>query len=200
MSTAYDTDISDRRAIEAAISRRSWLATSGAAVLAACAATPARAFERIPAARSPLSAPLDDLPRWMRIASVPGVSVAIIDRDRTTTQGFGVTRASGSDAVNADTVFEAASLSKPVFAYLVLQLAGENVIDLDKPLGEYLALPNAADSAARPITARHVLSHTTGWRNWRFARDQTLSLDDRIRLHGRKDLAGGRDLIISQGD
>ena len=113
----------------------------------------------------------------MRLASVPGVSVAIVDRERTTTQGFGVTRTGGTDAVNADTVFEAASLSKPVFAYLVLRLAAENVIDLDKPLGSYLPLPNQTDEAARPITARNVLSHTTGWRNWRIARDHTLTAD-----------------------
>ena len=159
------------------MSRRTWLAGSGAAVLTACAATPARAFEAMVARRSGQHAPLDELPRWMRIASVPGVSVAIIDRDRTTTLGFGVTRAGGADAVNADTVFEAASLSKPVFAYLVLRLAAENVIDLDKPLGEYLPLPNATDEAARPISARHVLSHTSGWRNWRIARDHALTAD-----------------------
>ncbi len=159
------------------MTRRAWLATSAGAALTACVATPARAFEGISASRFPLPAPLDALPRWMRLASVPGVSVAVLDRDRTTTQGFGVTRAGGADAVNADTVFEAASLSKPVFAYLVLRLAAENVIDLDKPLGEYLPLPNPTDEAARPITARHVLSHTTGWRNWRVARDHTLTAD-----------------------
>jgi CubicO group peptidase (beta-lactamase class C family) len=113
----------------------------------------------------------------MRLASVPGVSLAIVERDRVTARGIGVTRAGGSDAVDADTVFEAASLSKPVFAYLVLRLAAEGAIDLDRPLGEYVALPNPSDAAARSITARHVLSHTSGWRNWRFARDHGLTAD-----------------------
>jgi CubicO group peptidase (beta-lactamase class C family) len=113
----------------------------------------------------------------MRLASVPGVSLAIVERDRIDARGFGVTRAGGTDAVNADTVFDAASLSKPAFAYLVLRLASEGAIDLDRPLAEYLELPNPSDAAARAITARHVLSHTTGWRNWRFARDHTLTAD-----------------------
>jgi CubicO group peptidase (beta-lactamase class C family) len=159
------------------MTRRSWLAASGTAFLGACTASQASVLQGGSAAGRSSSSALDDLPRWMRIASVPGVSVAIVDRDRTTTHGFGVTRAGGTDAVNADTVFEAASLSKPVFAYLVLRLAAENVIDLDKPLGEYLPTPNPTDDAARPITARHVLSHATGWRNWRVARDHTLTAD-----------------------
>jgi CubicO group peptidase (beta-lactamase class C family) len=158
------------------MTRRSWLATSGAMVLTACAGR-ATQLRGQPALPSRQSAALDDLPRWMRLASVPGVSLAIIGRATATARGFGVTRAGGADSVNADTVFDAASLSKPVFAYLVLRLAADGAIDLDRPLGEYLPLPNASDDAARPITARHVLSHTGGWRNWRVARDHVLTAD-----------------------
>jgi CubicO group peptidase (beta-lactamase class C family) len=53
----------------------------------------------------------------------------------------------------------------------------EGRLDLDRPLGEIVPLPNPSDAAARTITARHVLSHTSGWRNWRFARDQLLTAD-----------------------
>jgi CubicO group peptidase (beta-lactamase class C family) len=170
----YDTDA------RPPMTRRTWLATSGAILVSACTASRAPELQggsaslRPPPTGRPLD---DDLPRWMRLASVPGVSVAIIERDRISARGFGVTRAGGTESVNADTVFEAASLSKPVFAYLVLRLAAEGAIDLDRPLGEYLPLPNPADAAARPITARNVLSHTTGWRNWRFARDHMLTAD-----------------------
>ncbi len=165
-----------------AISRRSWLAASSAAVLSACAASRAPAFEGAqdlgPRSQGLGSPTFEaELPRWMTLASVPGVSLAIVDRNRTTTRGFGVTRFGGTNAVDADTVFEAASLSKPVFAYLVLRLAAENAIDLDKPLGAYLPLPNPGDEAARSITPRHVLSHTAGWRNWRFAREHVLTAD-----------------------
>ena len=157
-----------------AVTRRTWLATSGTMLLAACAVS------QPPAPRgssSPLPTPLSPLPFWMRLASVPGVSIAIVERHEVTARGFGVTRAGGTDVVNADTVFEAASLSKPVFAHLVLGLAADGAIDLDRPLGEYLPLPNLADASARPITARHVLSHTSGWRNWRIAREHELTAD-----------------------
>ncbi|MDQ3950386.1 MAG: beta-lactamase family protein, partial [Gemmatimonadota bacterium] len=149
----------------ALMTRRTWLATGSAMCLTAC--TTGRAPELRGSSStlrpSPSTLDLDDLPRWMRLASVPGVAVAVIDRERVSARGFGITRAGGADAVNADTVFEAASLSKPVFAYLVLRLAADGALDLDRPLGEYLPLPNPSDAAARPITARNVLSHTTGW-------------------------------------
>jgi CubicO group peptidase (beta-lactamase class C family) len=69
----------------------------------------------------------------------------------------------GSPAVTASTVFDAASLSKPVFAYLVMLQVQDNAIDLDKPLDGYLGAPYVPGNAlAATITARHVLSHTTG--------------------------------------
>lgn len=168
-----------------AVTRRSWLAAASAALAASCAPAPRLAARETLAAPGPRASslrtqpvPFDrDLPLWMRTAGVPGVSVAIIGREGVTARGFGVTRAGAGDAVDADTVFEAASLSKPVFAYLVLRLAAEGVIDLDKPLGDYLPVPNSDDTPSRAITARHVLSHTTGWRNWRVAREHLLTAD-----------------------
>jgi CubicO group peptidase (beta-lactamase class C family) len=64
-------------------------------------------------------------------------------------------------------VFEAASLSKPVFAYLVLRLADRGELDLDRPLADMLRYPRVAhDERARRITARMVLGHGTGLPNW----------------------------------
>jgi len=71
--------------------------------------------------------------------------------------------------VTNETVFEAASLSKPVFAYGVLKLVDQGKLDLDTPLNKYLG--NNYDVVDDPrinlITARHVLSHTSGFPNWR---------------------------------
>ena len=124
---------------------------------------------------------LDDvesaIPRLISLASVPALSAVIVQPTGTSVRAFGVTVANSADAVTADTIFEAASLSKPVFASIVLSLVREGVFDLDRPLSEYLELPNPADARARTITARHALSHTAGWRNWRFARDHTLTAD-----------------------
>ena len=63
---------------------------------------------------------------------------------------------------------KAASLSKPVFAFAVLQLVEQGLLDLDKPLYEYLPYPDvAADERYQKITARLVLSHQSGFPNWR---------------------------------
>jgi CubicO group peptidase (beta-lactamase class C family) len=69
--------------------------------------------------------------------------------------------------LNPGTIFEAASLSKPVFAYMVLRLADRGEFDLDRPLHEMLEYPRLAhDERYKRITARIVLSHGTGLPNW----------------------------------
>jgi len=65
------------------------------------------------------------------------------------------------------TVFQAASLSKPVFAYIVMRMSDRGEIDLDRPLFEYTDIERFVDKElARRLTARMVLSHMTGLPNW----------------------------------
>ena len=112
---------------------------------------------------------LADLPRVMAAFAVPGLAIAVVEDGKVTwQQGFGATHVERGTPVQAATLFEAASLSKPVFAYLVLQLADAGVIDLDRPLVAY----RRPDYLGRHpwldrITARDVLRHTTGLPNWR---------------------------------
>lgn len=100
---------------------------------------------------------------------VPGVAVAVVEEGELAWEGaFGVRSARQKDKVNAETVFEAASLSKPVFAYAVLLLAERGVIDLDTPLTTYMKRQYVeGQPLLERITARHVLSNTTGFPNWR---------------------------------
>jgi CubicO group peptidase (beta-lactamase class C family) len=110
------------------------------------------------------------LPQLMKEGDVPGLSIALLrDGDVAWRHGFGVTNSKTKEPVTDGTVFEAASLSKPVFAYAVLKLVDAGKFDLDKPLNQYL--PGNYDVGEDPrlgrITARHVLSHTTGFPNWR---------------------------------
>src|ERR1051326_7147457 len=109
------------------------------------------------------------MPALMAQASVPGVSVASVSDGAVAWQsGFGVRRAGAPDPVTAETLFQAASLSKPVFAYAVLDFARDGLLDLDIPLTAYLPEPFVEDDELlHQVTARHVLSHTTGWPNWR---------------------------------
>lgn len=107
------------------------------------------------------------VPELMRKNAVPGVSLALIrDGDIYSVKSFGVKN--GSAPVTKDTIFEAASLSKVVFAYAVLKLADQGKIDLDTPLQHYLEAPYIeGDPRINKITARMVLTHRTGLPNWR---------------------------------
>jgi CubicO group peptidase (beta-lactamase class C family) len=117
-----------------------------------------------------LSARLEKaIPHLMQEGEVPGLSVAIIrDGKIIWNHAFGVKNASTREPVDDNTVFEAASLSKPVMAYAALKLVDAGKLDLDKPLAQYLEKPYLeGDDRLNLITARRVLTHTTGFPNWR---------------------------------
>jgi CubicO group peptidase (beta-lactamase class C family) len=109
------------------------------------------------------------IPELLKESSVPGLSLALIRDGKTYwVQGFGVRDAKTSQPVTDDTIFEAASLSKPVFAYGVFKLVDQGKLDLDAPLTRYLPKPYIeGDARLEKITARIVLSHRTGFPNWR---------------------------------
>lgn len=158
------------------MTRRGWLGTSGALVLGSTL-TARTAEAQAPAVTTSGAPQEEDVPRLMRLASVPGLATAVVDGGAVQARGYGVRRARTEEAVTEDTVFEAASLSKPVFAYMVLGMEREGIIDLARPLGEYLPLPNPDDARSRLITGHHVLSHSGGWRNWRNSREHVLTAD-----------------------
>jgi CubicO group peptidase (beta-lactamase class C family) len=105
----------------------------------------------------------------MKTLQVPGASVAIIQDARVAwKKSFGVRDQSIGVPVDDNTVFSAQSMSKPVFAYRVMKLWERGVLDIDAPLTRYTR--NAFvenDPRLNEITARRVLSHTTGLPNWR---------------------------------
>ena len=83
-------------------------------------------------------------------------------------RGVGVQDQASNVPISAGSVFEAASMSKPVFAYAVMKLHERGVINLDTPLSTYT--PErflTGDSRLDLITARHVLSHTSGFQDIR---------------------------------
>jgi CubicO group peptidase (beta-lactamase class C family) len=150
--------------------RRGFLAAAACAISAsaapALAASPRRSAARrgwIPSARLTV-----ELPGVMGLAALPGLSMAALDRGTLAWQHtIGVADAQTQAPLDQDTLFEAASTSKPVFAYAILQLVERGVIDLDRPLALYRRPPYLpADSRLDRITARHVLTHTSGLRNW----------------------------------
>jgi CubicO group peptidase (beta-lactamase class C family) len=115
----------------------------------------------------------------MDIASVPAVSIAVVEGGEVSwTRAVGFGNTDTKTAVDEQSVFAAASLGKPVFGYVVLRLVDEGKLSLDRPLVSYFrpdGLPS--DPNVELVTAAHVLSHTTGFRNWRNRLDQKLIPD-----------------------
>ena len=109
------------------------------------------------------------VPGLLNKYNVPGAAMAIIRNGEIVySKAWGVQRAGEGSKIDEQTLFEAASLTKPVFAYGVFKLVRDKKIDLDKPLSEYLREPYIKeDERIHKITSRMVLSHTSGLPNWR---------------------------------
>ena len=112
----------------------------------------------------------DFVDKQMISRQVPGFSLAIIHKGNVAyVKNFGVKNAATRVPVDEETIFEACSISKPVFAYFVLKQVEKGVLDLDKPLCEYYLDPDVelSDPNYQLLTARMVLCHASGLPNWR---------------------------------
>lgn len=113
----------------------------------------------------------------MDTAGVTGLCIGIVQNNEVYyVKSYGYKNRTTGQRNDNSTSFSAASLSKPVFAYLVMQLVDEGIINLDKPLYEYLPKPLpeyknykdlSGDERWKLITPRMCLNHTTGFPNWR---------------------------------
>ena len=132
--------------------------------LAACllAAGPATAAETLEATLA------RDMPAILARHKVPSLSVAHIERGRIV---FAAAYGEQSPGVPAtpDTLYNVASLTKPVSAEVVLRLASAGRFSLDEPMYPVWTDPDvAADPRRKLLTPRLALSHRTGFPNWRF--------------------------------
>lgn len=129
-----------------------------------------------------------------READVHGLTVTVFnDAQVVYARAFGAADATVGRPLRLSTEIYGASLSKPVFAVLVMRLVEQGVLDLDTPLQDLVSFPlwqNPVttwhedlsalrdDPRYRQITARMCLSHTTGLPNWRW-----IEPDQQLRLH-----------------
>jgi len=117
------------------------------------------------------------LPSLMQEANIPGLQIAVIRNGKILWHGaYGIKNMQTQAPVEKNTVFEAASLTKPFFAYLVLKMVEKGELDLDKPLIEYapqdliearyirhrMDLEGFRSDWFRRITTRMILSHSSG--------------------------------------
>lgn len=130
----------------------------------------------------------------MKAAEVQGLAITIFNnREPVYKKTFGYKRLDTKELIKTNTNFYGASLSKAVFAVLAMKLVEEGVLDLDKPLQDYLPKPVyqytpskkwhdnysdlKTDSLYKYVTARMCLNHTSGFPNWRwFEEDQKLKV------------------------
>ncbi len=106
-----------------------------------------------------------EIHRLLERTGLPGLSLALVEDGRLAhVRAFGYANKQSGQPVTPDTIFQAASLTKPTFAYVVLKLCEEGKLALDVPLVRtYLPeLPPSDDARTDRITARMVLSHTSG--------------------------------------
>lgn len=134
---------------------------------AACTVTATSALAAKTAARAPAFAAVieNEVPAIMKSANIKGTAVGlIVDGELVYARGFGFADHAGKVPVTPDTVFVAASLSKPIAAWVTMRLAKQGAIRLDQSVADIVSpwplTGNQFDR--RAITFRHLLSHTAG--------------------------------------
>lgn len=113
-----------------------------------------------------------ELSQRMEYYKVPGISIAIVDQGELAwAKGYGVMEAGKEREVAAETIFQAASISKPVTAMLALHLVEAGLLDLDADINDSLRswkIPDnkytrlLPDGTQLKVTLRGLLSHTAG--------------------------------------
>lgn len=95
---------------------------------------------------------------------VPGVSIGVCHNGREHYAGLGVASIDTGMPVDADTLFQIGSISKPFVAQAAVMLAEKDKLNLDVPIRRYLPGFKLKDSSvAARVTMRHLLTHTGGW-------------------------------------
>jgi CubicO group peptidase (beta-lactamase class C family) len=104
--------------------------------------------------------------RMMEVGPVPGCAIGTVVAGKPGwVRSLGVRNIDTKEPVQADTIFQAASLSKQATAYAAFALIRQGKIELDAPLVRYV--DDLPDARGRTVTVRQVLSHSSGFPNWR---------------------------------
>jgi CubicO group peptidase (beta-lactamase class C family) len=142
----------------------------------------------------------------MKRDRIPGVGIAIFNRGAIVyAKTYGERDQATHKPLTPDSIMTAASLTKAAFAVLVLQLVEKGVLDLDRPVVQYLPKPLpeyplyrdlASDERFKQITLRMLLDHSSGFPNWRRFTD-----DHKLRIYfapGSRFAYSGEGIALAQ--
>ncbi|TBW25883.1 serine hydrolase [Gramella sp. KN1008] len=106
----------------------------------------------------------------MDTLEIPGISMAVINNGKVVYhRASGIANRETGQKVNDSSIFEAASISKSVFAYFTLKMHEKSIIDIERPLSLMLEDPDFKEfPETKWVTAEMALSHKTGFPNWRW--------------------------------
>lgn len=163
-------------------------------------------------ARTPTSAALDaEVKRAMQATHARGLAIAVIEDGKVSLVRSYGDRNTAGEPLRTESIMYGASLTKMAFAWMVMQLVDEGLLDLDTPIANYLhkPLPDyaeedkyapwpdlAGDERWKKITARHLLTHSAGFANFAF-----LEPDGKLRFHfepGARYSYSGEGMILLQ--
>ncbi len=169
-------------------------------------------IRRIDGTTLPVDSLTNRIDYLMKTAHVSGMAISVFNQNRPVySRAFGWADVPNHIPLTDSTVLYGASESKLVFAYVVMQLVQEKILDLDKPLVSYLDSPLiayhfpgkykgyqdlAGDDRYTKITARMCLDHTTGFPNWRW-----IEIDQKLRINydpGTRYNYSGEGLVLLQ--
>lgn len=103
------------------------------------------------------------IPALMEEAAIPGLAIAKISNGKALIQTYGQANIEKNKLVTEDTLFNIASVSKPIMGVVLLQLVDQGKLDLDRDINDYL--PFVIDNPKvqnEKITLRHLVTHTSG--------------------------------------
>ncbi len=137
---------------------------------ATCAQAPKEQIKKVNGELISTSKLDKEIQKIMDSIKMAGISIAIInDSEVVYHRTFGVSNIKTKEKLVKENIFEGASLSKPIFSYFVMKMVDKGILDLDTPLDQYLqhpAIEEASIEYYKTITARMVLSHSSGFPNF----------------------------------
>ena len=111
-------------------------------------------------------------------SGVPAIGIGVIENGRLT-KDIVIGELSENSPAQSDAIFDTASITKSITTLLTMRLVSLGLFDLDEPLFQYWIDPDVINHPySKLITARHILGHTTGFKNWRH-----LEEDGKLKFH-----------------